>query len=46
MHLLEAAMMWEGHDAGGGWDALADEIVDLALARWATAVEAAEGRSE
>ena len=34
MHLLEAALAWEGAGADGGWNVLADEIAELALARF------------
>jgi mannose-1-phosphate guanylyltransferase / mannose-6-phosphate isomerase len=34
MHLLEAAMAWEGAGGGPEWRALADEIVGLAVGRF------------
>lgn len=34
MHLFEAAQSWAARDPEGGWDALADEIAELALARF------------
>ena len=34
LHLLEAALAWSGTGGGAVWDALADEIATLALARF------------
>lgn len=34
MHILEACLAWGEIAPGAGWDALADEIADLALARF------------
>lgn len=34
MHLFEAALAWEGVSADAGWAALADELAELALARF------------
>jgi mannose-6-phosphate isomerase len=34
MHLLEAALAWSAAGGGAAWDALADEIVALALSRF------------
>ena len=34
MHMLEAALAWSELDPAGGWDAIADEIVELCLARF------------
>jgi mannose-1-phosphate guanylyltransferase/mannose/cellobiose epimerase-like protein (N-acyl-D-glucosamine 2-epimerase family) len=44
MHLFEAAMDWESvSDPDGGWAALADEIAELALARFLDPVTGALG---
>ena len=34
MHLLEAALAWEGIAPGGPWQRLADEVVELCLTRF------------
>lgn len=34
MHILEACLAWDGIAPGAGWEALADEIANLALARF------------